>query len=510
MSSDSNDQHILLRRIEGNPTTQINQSCGDFGKRWVDFFASQAGVRQAWMAQVDEHRSIHWMANWPMEGPSHKFPEETLQNVTGHGMTSIFQDSTNTHSIGLFPLLHENRVIGLVGLLCDQPDYFKPDTIQWITALTNAIAPALFLEESSSRERQTEKLIWQILQSDLDAYKTLPIALEVLANLLKADGVIAFSRHRPSRQFDLLLRLGVNNRDLEKLTAGFSAILENEVSSRGNRLIWIEDLWTPPPGLHPISPMREMGFRGYLMLPLIAQDGLYGVLELTWKTSHKVDIHQSYFLERVSDLLAVALRNDSTLKDLRLDNQALSEKYNAMIEGLSKTLELRDIETEGHTRRVSRLTMRLVKHMQIPQEQWDDIQRGALLHDIGKIGIPDAILLKPGSLTDQERQMMQLHVTYAYNILSPIITSQHTLDIVHHHHEHWNGTGYPDGLKELQIPLTARLFSVVDIFDALTSDRPYRPAWSRSQALNYLRDQAGIQLDPQVVKAFLEITDNQS
>ena len=176
-----------------------------------------------------------------------------------------------------------------------------------------------------------------------------------------------------------------------------------------------------------------------------------------------------------------------------------------MIEGLSRALELRDIETEGHTRRVSQLTMRLVKHVQIPADQWDSIRQGALLHDIGKLGIPDAILLKPGSLTPRERKVMQQHVQYGYNILVPIISSRHTLDITLYHHEHWDGKGYPYGLQAEQIPQVARLFAVVDVFDALTSDRPYRAAWSHSQALQYINVQAGRQFDPHVVELFLEI-----
>jgi HD-GYP domain-containing protein (c-di-GMP phosphodiesterase class II) len=170
-------------------------------------------------------------------------------------------------------------------------------------------------------------------------------------------------------------------------------------------------------------------------------------------------------------------------------------------------LELRDIETEGHTRRVSVLMMRFVDHMQLPSEQWDAIRQGALLHDIGKLGIPDAILLKPGSLTQREREVMQQHAVYGYNILAPIINLRQTLDIALYHHERWDGSGYPYALKGEQIPLVARLFAVVDVFDALTSDRPYRPAWSHSQAIEYLEEQAGQQFDPQIVKSFLEIAD---
>jgi putative nucleotidyltransferase with HDIG domain len=172
---------------------------------------------------------------------------------------------------------------------------------------------------------------------------------------------------------------------------------------------------------------------------------------------------------------------------------------------LSRALELRDLETEGHTRRVSRLTMQLVEHIQIPPEQWDSIRQGALLHDIGKLGIPDAILLKPGSLTPREKKVMQQHVMYGYNILAPITSDRNILDITLYHHEHWDGTGYPYGLKGEQIPQMARVFAVVDVFDALKSDRPYRTAWSHSKVIEYLKEQSGRCFDPQVVKLFLEI-----
>jgi HD-GYP domain-containing protein (c-di-GMP phosphodiesterase class II) len=151
--------------------------------------------------------------------------------------------------------------------------------------------------------------------------------------------------------------------------------------------------------------------------------------------------------------------------------------------------------------------MRLVEHMQIPPDQWDAIRQGALLHDIGKLGIPDAILLKPGSLTPSERKVMQQHAMYGYNILAPIINLRQTLDIARYHHERWDGKGYPYGLKGEQIPLVARLFAVVDVFDALTSDRPYRPAWTHAKTLAYIREQSGYIFDPQVATYFLEIAE---
>ena len=207
----------------------------------------------------------------------------------------------------------------------------------------------------------------------------------------------------------------------------------------------------------------------------------------------------------VGDAVTFALEHTTIVESLKRRNDELTSTYTATIEGLSRALELRDLETDGHTRRVSVLTVRLAEHMQIPADQRASIQQGALLHDIGKLGIPDAILLKPGSLTPRVWKVMQQHPLYAYNILAPIISLRQALDIPLYHHERWNGSGYPYGLANEQIPLSARLFAVVDVYDALTSDRPYRSAWTRTQALEYLQEQAGQQFDPGVVIHFLEM-----
>ncbi|RJX27432.1 MAG: HD-GYP domain-containing protein, partial [Dethiobacter sp.] len=170
-------------------------------------------------------------------------------------------------------------------------------------------------------------------------------------------------------------------------------------------------------------------------------------------------------------------------------------------------LDLKDEETEGHSRRVTEMTLRIAREMGLKDEELVHVRRGALLHDIGKMGVPDAILLKPGKLTDEEWEIMRRHPVYAYQMLSRIGYLRPALDIPYCHHEKWDGTGYPRGLKGEEIPLPARIFAVVDVFDALTSDRPYRPAWPKEKALAYLRQQAGRHFDPRVVEAFLSLTE---
>jgi putative nucleotidyltransferase with HDIG domain len=172
---------------------------------------------------------------------------------------------------------------------------------------------------------------------------------------------------------------------------------------------------------------------------------------------------------------------------------------------------MRERETAGHSLRVVDLTLQLAKSMGVTGEKLQHIRRGALLHDIGKMGIPDSILLKPSSLSEDEWVVMHQHPLYANELLKPIYYLEKAMEIPYCHHERWNGEGYPRRLKGEEIPLAARIFAVIDVFDALTSDRPYRPAWTLEAALNYIRDQSGKLFDPGVVDAFFRsIVNSQS
>jgi PAS domain S-box-containing protein len=187
--------------------------------------------------------------------------------------------------------------------------------------------------------------------------------------------------------------------------------------------------------------------------------------------------------------------------------QELQNAYEATLEGWAAALELREKETANHSRNVVDMTMRLARKFDIPADEMVHIRRGALLHDIGKMGIPDSILLKPGPLNDDEWTVMRMHPTFAFRLLSHISYLEPSLDIPYRHHERWNGAGYPSGLKGEDIPLPARIFAVVDVWDALSSNRPYRPAWPRESVINYLKEQSGVQFDPRVVDYFLQLID---
>lgn len=185
--------------------------------------------------------------------------------------------------------------------------------------------------------------------------------------------------------------------------------------------------------------------------------------------------------------------------------RALQQSYEDTLAGWVRALDLRDRETLGHTHRVTEMSLCLARKMGLSEMEVEHLQRGALLHDIGKIAVPDSILHKPGPLTAEQWVVMRRHPEAALRMLEPIDYLRPALDIPYCHHERWDGKGYPRGLRGEEIPLAARIFSVVDVWDALSSDRPYRRAWSRSKVLDELLWQRGQRFDPQVVDTFLSI-----
>ena len=193
------------------------------------------------------------------------------------------------------------------------------------------------------------------------------------------------------------------------------------------------------------------------------------------------------------------------VEDWERNMKNLQDTYDLTLSGWGQALELRDNETEGHSQRVVDLTITLAKRLGVPAGKLDHIRRGALLHDIGKMAVPDAILLKPGSLSEDEWKVVKMHPLHARKLLENIPYLKTALDIPYSHHERWDGSGYPEGLSKQAIPFPARIFAVVDVWDALISDRPYRKAWTGEQALDYIRDQSGKLFDPQVVDVFLKL-----
>jgi putative nucleotidyltransferase with HDIG domain len=256
--------------------------------------------------------------------------------------------------------------------------------------------------------------------------------------------------------------------------------------------------------------LKREGLKVFMGAPLIAKGQLVGVLELFARSPVQVAEDWQDFLDTLANQAAVSIDNLKMFNDLQRTTLDLTLAYDATIEGWSQAMDLRDKETEGHTQRVTELTMLLARRLGLSGEQLVQVRRGALLHDIGKLGVPDSILHKPGSLDPDERREIQKHPNYAYEMLYPIAYLKPALEIPYCHHEKWDGTGYPRGLKGEQIPIEARIFSVVDVWDALTNERPYREAWSQEKTLQYIRDETERFFDPNVVEVFLKVMEEES
>ena len=213
-------------------------------------------------------------------------------------------------------------------------------------------------------------------------------------------------------------------------------------------------------------------------LPLIAKGQVKGILKVFQRERVDPDPDWLEFFEALASQAAIAVDKARLFEDLQRSNSELSLAYDTTIEGWSRAMDLRDKGTEVHTRRVADVTLRLVRAMGLGEAELVHMRRGALLHDIGKMGVPDSVLLKPEPLSAEEWALMRRHSTLVYDLLSQIPFLRPALDIPYCHHEQWDGTGYPRGLRDDESPLAARIFPVVDVWDALRSDRPYRAAWT--------------------------------
>lgn len=258
--------------------------------------------------------------------------------------------------------------------------------------------------------------------------------------------------------------------------------------------------------LYPRSEhFREEGFVFYCGFPLITQGNVVGVLEVFNRAHVEPDNVWLEFFRLLAGQAAIAIEHIQLIESLNEANHTMLNAYETTLEGWANALELRDDEIKGHSQRVTEMTVALAMEMGFTEEQLVHVRRGALLHDIGKMGIPDSILHKPGPLTEEEWEEMRRHPVYAYNLLSKSEFLEPAMDIPHYHHERWDGSGYPEGLKGEDIPLAARIFAVVDAWDALRSPRPYRDAWPHQKVCRYLEEQAGKEFDTGVVGVFLEL-----
>ncbi len=402
------------------------------------------------------------------------------------------------------PLSTPSGMIGALNIGRQAP--FMPEDVRLVMNIADMAANAI--QRASSYEQMRQQIdrikvlrtIDMFIASGTDLHLTLQTIVNQAITHLGVDAVDILLLNQSVHALEFSEGVGFRSPGIAQTSLrvgeGFAgqAVLRRE-------MVIVEDLASFEN--HPL--FVQEGFIRYHGMPLIAKGDVKGVMEVFHRAPLGVDRDWLEFLESLAAQAALAMDNASLFNSLQRSNMELGMAYETTLEGWSAALDLRDKETEGHTQRVADLTLKLAEAMGLGDRERVQMRRGALLHDIGKMGIPDRILLKPDVLTAEEWEVMRQHPVYAYNLLHPIAHLRPALDIPYCHHERWDGSGYPRGLKEESIPLAARIFAVADVWDALCSDRPYRPAWARDKALSYIKSLAGVHFDPKVVDTFLRV-----
>ncbi|MEJ5315241.1 MULTISPECIES: HD domain-containing phosphohydrolase [Anaerolinea] len=412
----------------------------------------------------------------------------------------------------LAPLRAGQEHLGVLLISVEHPRLFTEAEVRLVQTAGDIIGSVLrraqLDAEVHTRLEQLASLheIDTAISSSHNLKATANILLQQCLRTLKVDAALLYEFDPLHFHLDCVATMGLNTTRLEhiRVRPGESlvgkAMLEGKLS--GGKVEWT----TLPEGSHD-RLMWEKGFQQIFTVPLVSKSRVVGVLEVCRRKVSPAPQEWLELLNTLAGQAAIAIENARLFEDLQRTNAELTTAYDATLEGWALALGLRDSNTEDHTRRVVEASVELGKAMGLSHEDLIQLRRGAILHDIGKLGIPDTILLKPSFLTEEEREIMRRHTLYAREWLARIPYLRPAMDIPTFHHEHWDGSGYPYGLRGEQIPLAARIFSVVDVWDALSTDRPYRKAWPREKVLQYIQAQAGLQFDPQVVKTFVQIID---
>jgi len=416
----------------------------------------------------------------------------------------------------LFTTVHfEDTLQGVIGLFSHNLNAFSDEEEHDIAILANSLAIAI---ENNKNEEQEKKQLARIfalynidmaINSSMDLKTILNVFLKHFTTLLKVDAADVLLSGPDSFGFEFSAGRGFMGADIEnnRLRKGNSL---DKKAALERRLIQVNELSDQEVSPEFEAMWAKEKFVAYFAMPLISKGEVVGVLEVFQRNLFDTDPEWSDFFVTLAEQAAIAIDNARMFNKLLHSNIELNAAYDATIKGWSRAMDLRDKETEGHTQRVTEMTVRLAEKLKFSHDKIVQIRRGAQLHDLGKLGVPDAILLKPGPLTDEEWKIMRQHPQIAYDMLQPIDYLQPALDIPFCHHEKWDGSGYPRGLKGEEIPLEARMFAIVDVWDALRSGRPYRKAWPEVQVLAYLREQSGKQFDPALVEPFIAVLQESS
>jgi putative nucleotidyltransferase with HDIG domain len=415
-------------------------------------------------------------------------------------------------SAAFIPIRTAQSIVGVLTVGFHSPYELSDNQKHLLTTISEIAGNAIHrmqLHEQMKNQLQRLSALHQIdlaITGSLDLGNTLQVLLDQVITQLGVDAacVLVFNPH--GQIFEFAASRGFTTDALRHTRLRFGEGYAGQ-AALDQRTIYIPDLNTRKTDFLRSRSFVTEGFVSYFAIPLVAKSQTKGVLEVFQRSLLEHDPEWLDFLEALTSQAAIAIENAWLFNDLQRSNIEINLAYDSTLEGWSRALDLRDRETEGHSQRVAEITLRLARAMSVEEADLVHIRRGALLHDIGKLGIPDNILLKPGPLSEDEKTLIQKHPAIAFEMLVPIAHLRPALDIPYCHHERWDGSGYPRGLKREQIPLAARIFAVVDVWDALTSDRPYRKRWSKEKARVYIQEQAGHYFDPRVVDAFISLLD---
>jgi PAS domain S-box-containing protein len=460
----------------------------------------QASISQRYYPENETQTPFDWV----------RVNELPLYNPNASGDPGFTLGDANVKSVLLAPVKHGQNIRGILGVMSTNTDGFTSNQERMLVLFANQAAVALenasLLSETRLQVQRLNALhnIEETINTSLDLGVTSTVLLEQIINQLNVDAADILLFNPISKSLSFSNGRGFITPALQYTDSSMGQGLAGR-AAQARQMIHISDLGSQTE-LFADSPfMKEEHFYEYYGVPLISKGTLKGLLEIFHRSPLNPDGAWLDFMRTLAEQAAIAIDNIEMFENLQRSNKELTLAYDATIEGWSQAMDLRDKETEGHTLRVTEMTLHLSKALGLQDDALVHIRRGSLLHDIGKLGIPDRILLKPGPLDEIEMAIMKTHSDLALQMLAPIEYLNPSLDIPYCHHEKWDGSGYPRGLKGDQIPLTARIFAVVDVWDALTSNRPYRLAWTKDAAFKYLIDQAGIHFDPQIVDTFFRL-----
>ncbi|HEY0070104.1 MAG TPA: HD domain-containing phosphohydrolase, partial [Chloroflexia bacterium] len=522
------DRVIALSRVAARLNAQLDLDA--LLQALCEELAGALNMPGASVALVDEKRQVLVVqreVGLPdgHQGKNLEFSLATYQHFTKqHGNSMIIEDVRAFKGAGSFDaaidagirtyavasMLREGQLIGILSVFSvNEPQELTSDALFLMQGIadqaTQAIVNARLFTDAQRRLDFVQALhsIDLAISSGHESRITLDIILDKVQGQLKVDAADLLLLDPHSHMLEYAAGCGYRSQAAQRTRMRLGEPFAGQAALE-RRNLYVPDLREASD--FACAPLVELeDFVSLMCVPLIAKAKVLGVLRVFHRSVLDPDKEWVNYLEGLAGQAAIAIDNATLFNDLQRSNVELGLAYDRTLEGWSGALDLRDRETEGHTQRVTEMAVRLARVLGVSESALLHLRRGALLHDIGKMGIPDAILLKPGPLTDEEWAIMKRHPVYAYELLAPIEFLRPALDIPYCHHEKWDGTGYPRGLQGEQIPFSARIFAIADVWDALSSDRPYRAAWPQEKVREHIASLSGTHFDPQVVEEFLKM-----